>query len=112
MRKLFAMPGSCVVGRRRANRMSARCQASQPARACASLRPPMERLKHRYIVIEGPIGVGKPTLTRALCKRFRGRGLYEIVEEKPFLATFYQDRPKYALQSQLFFLRSRFKRSR
>src|SRR5258706_10743531 len=103
------MPGSCVVGRRRANRMRARCQASQPARACASLRPPMERLKHRYIVIEGPIGVGKTTLTRALCKRFRGRGLYEIVEENPFLASFYQDRQKYAFQTQLFFLLSRFK---
>src|SRR5256884_2914373 len=69
----------------------------------------MERLKHRYIVIEGPIGVGKTTLTRALCKRFRGRGLYEIVEENPFLSSFYQDRQKYAFQTQLFFLLSRFK---
>src|SRR5713101_7338421 len=69
----------------------------------------MDRLKHRYIVVEGPIGVGKTTLTRALCKRFRGRGLYEIVEENPFLASFYQDRQKYAFQTQLFFLLSRFK---
>ena len=69
----------------------------------------MERPKHRYIVVEGPIGVGKTTLTRALCKRFRGRGLYEIVEDNPFLASFYQDRDKYAFQTQLFFLLSRFK---
>src|SRR5712691_12173080 len=69
----------------------------------------MDRLKHRYLVVEGPIGVGKTTLTRALCKRFRGRGLYEIVEENPFLASFYQDRQKYAFQTQLFFLLSRFK---
>src|SRR5438105_8354327 len=69
----------------------------------------MERLKHRYIVIEGPIGVGKTTLARALCKRFRGRGLYEIVEENPFLSSFYQDRQKYAFQTQLFFLLTRFK---
>src|SRR5438128_10239252 len=68
----------------------------------------MERLKHRYIVIEGPIGVGKTTLARALCKRFRGRGLYEIVEENPFLSSFYQDRQKYARQTQLFYLLSRF----
>ena len=69
----------------------------------------MDRPKHRYLVVEGPIGVGKTTLTRALCKRFRGRGLYEIVEENPFLASFYQDREKYAFQTQLFFLLSRFK---
>src|SRR3979411_961516 len=69
----------------------------------------MERPKHRYVVVEGPIGVGKTTLTRALCKRLRGRGLYELVEENPFLSSFYQDRQKYAFQTQLFFLLSRFK---
>lgn len=66
-----------------------------------------ERL--RYIVVEGPIGVGKSTLTRLLIERFNGRGVYEIVEENPFLASFYADREKYAFQTQLFFLLSRFK---
>ncbi len=63
----------------------------------------------RYIVVEGPIGVGKTTLTRALAKRFEGRCVFEIVEENPFLADFYTDRDKYAFQTQLFFLLSRFK---
>jgi deoxyadenosine/deoxycytidine kinase len=53
-------------------------------------------LKHRYIVVEGPIGVGKTSLTRALCKRFGARGVFEIVEENHFLASFYQDRNKFA----------------
>jgi deoxyadenosine/deoxycytidine kinase len=66
-------------------------------------------LKHRYIVVEGPIGVGKTTLTRALSKRFGARTVFEIVEENPFLASFYQDRNKFAFQTQLFFLLSRFK---
>lgn len=63
----------------------------------------------RYIVVEGPIGVGKTTLARALCKRFGARGIYEMVEENPFLASFYKDRARYAFQTQLFFLLSRFK---
>jgi deoxyguanosine kinase len=63
----------------------------------------------RYIVVEGPIGVGKTTLTRALAKHFGGRTVFEIVEENPFLADFYTDRDKYAFQTQLFFLLSRFK---
>jgi len=65
--------------------------------------------RHRYIVVEGPIGVGKTSLTRALAKCFGGRSVFEIVEENPFLASFYQDRYKYAFQTQLFFLLSRFK---
>ncbi|TMA85520.1 MAG: deoxynucleoside kinase [Deltaproteobacteria bacterium] len=66
-------------------------------------------MRQRYIVVEGPIGVGKTALTRALAKRFAARSVFEIVEENPFLASFYQDRNKYAFQTQLFFLLSRFK---
>src|SRR4051812_11767881 len=80
----------------------------QPRRNCADLRARVD-LKHRYIVVEGPIGVGKTTLTRALSKRFAARSVFEIVEENPFLANFYQDRNKFAFQTQLFFLLSRFK---
>ena len=65
--------------------------------------------RHRYIVVEGPIGVGKTSLTRALAERFSGRTVFEQVEENPFLASFYQDRNKHAFQTQLFFLLSRFK---
>ena len=65
--------------------------------------------RHRYIVVEGPIGVGKTSLTRALSKRFNARSVFELVEENPFLASFYQDRNKFAFQTQLFFLLSRFK---
>ncbi len=80
----------------------------QPRRNCVDLRARVDP-KHRYIVVEGPIGVGKTTLTRALSKRFAARSVFEIVEENPFLANFYQDRNKFAFQTQLFFLLSRFK---
>ena len=80
----------------------------QPRGDCADLRGGVDP-KHRYIVVEGPIGVGKTTLTRALSRRFGGRTVFEIVEENPFLASFYQDRNKFAFQTQLFFLLSRFK---
>jgi deoxyguanosine kinase len=67
----------------------------------------MERA--RYIVVEGPIGVGKTTLTNILTKEFQARPVLEVVEENPFLAAFYADRAKFAFQTQLFFLLSRFK---
>jgi deoxyadenosine/deoxycytidine kinase len=68
---------------------------------------PLEKL--RYIAVEGPIGVGKSTLVRSLVDRLGGRPLFEAVEENPFLKSFYADRSKYAFQTQLFFLLSRFK---
>jgi len=61
------------------------------------------------MVIEGPIGVGKTSLATLLAKKFNGRLILEVVEENPFLSSFYDDRQKYAFQTQLFFLLSRFR---
>lgn len=67
------------------------------------------KLEHRYIVVEGPIGVGKSSLTNIVAERFAARRVMEVVEENPFLASFYADRAKFAFQTQMFFLLSRFK---
>lgn len=64
---------------------------------------------HRYIVVEGPIGVGKTTLVRRLAPYARARVVMEIFEENPFLEKFYQDRSRYAFQTELFFLLSRYR---
>ncbi len=65
-------------------------------------------MDHRYVVVEGPIGVGKTSLVDILAQRFHGRRVLEVVEENPFLASFYGDREKWAFQTQVFFLLSRF----
>jgi len=57
-----------------------------------------------YIVVEGPIGVGKTSLARRLAKAFGAQPLLEQPEENPFLERFYQSRTHYALPTQLFFL--------
>ncbi len=62
-----------------------------------------------YIAIEGPVGVGKTTLARALAKRLDARLVLEPAEQNPFLEKFYGDMPKYALATQLAFLVSRHK---
>lgn len=61
-----------------------------------------------YIAIEGAIGVGKTTLVERLTERLNARRVLEIVEENPFLASFYTDRDRYAFATQVFFLMSRF----
>lgn len=66
-------------------------------------------MDHRYIVVEGPIGVGKTSLVNLLTQRYQARRVLEVVEENPFLSSFYADRRKYAFQTQLFFLLSRFR---
>ena len=66
-------------------------------------------MDHRYIVVEGPIGVGKTSLSNILAERFSARRVLEVVEENPFLSNFYGDRQKYAFQTQIFFLLSRFR---
>ncbi len=67
---------------------------------------------NRYIVIEGVIGVGKTSLARLLSERFQARLVLEEVEENPFLKDFYRDRARYAFQTQMHFLFSRFQQQR
>lgn len=61
-----------------------------------------------YIAIEGVIGVGKTTLARLLQPAFTAELLLEVFEENPFLSDFYTDRERYAFQTQIFFLLSRY----
>jgi deoxyguanosine kinase len=58
----------------------------------------------RYIAVEGPIGVGKTTLTKRLADSFNYELLLEKSEENPFLDRFYQNPKQHALSTQLFFL--------
>ena len=64
--------------------------------------------KGRYIVVEGPIGVGKTSLARILATEFQARTVFEQVEENPFLPKFYKARETYAFQNQTFFLLNRY----
>jgi deoxyguanosine kinase len=65
-----------------------------------------------YIAIEGVIGVGKTTLARLLQPAFDAALLLEVFEENPFLSDFYVDRERYAFQTQIFFLLSRYHQQR
>jgi deoxyguanosine kinase len=65
-----------------------------------------------YIAIEGVIGVGKTTLARLLQPAFNAEILLEVFEENPFLSDFYADRERYAFQTQVFFLLSRYHQQR
>jgi deoxyguanosine kinase len=60
--------------------------------------------KYRYIVVEGPIGVGKTTLSQKLAEAFNAQTLLEQPQDNPFLERFYRDASRYALQTQMFFL--------
>ena len=60
--------------------------------------------RYRYIVVEGPIGVGKTSLAKKLADYLQADTLLEGAETNPFLPKFYQDMERYALATQLFFL--------
>jgi len=65
-----------------------------------------------YVAIEGVIGVGKTTLARLLQSAFNAEVILEVFEENPFLSDFYSDRERYAFQTQIFFLLSRYHQQR
>jgi deoxyguanosine kinase len=65
-----------------------------------------------YVAIEGVIGVGKTTLARLLQPVFQAALVLEVFEENPFLSDFYSDRQRYAFQTQIFFLLSRYYQQR
>ena len=61
----------------------------------------------RYIAVEGPIGVGKTSLSKRLAESFNYELLLEKSEENPFLDRFYEEPRQHALSTQLFFLLQR-----
>jgi len=67
---------------------------------------------NRYIVVEGVIGVGKTSLSKLLSERLQAKLVLEEVEENPFLKDFYKDRERFAFQTQMHFLFSRYQQQR
>lgn len=63
----------------------------------------------RYLVVEGPIGVGKTSLAQLLAQELKVRLILEKVEDNPFLKEFYKDPKHYGFQTQIFFLLSRYR---
>ena len=64
----------------------------------------MNSINPGYVVVEGPIGVGKTSLAMRLADVFSATPLLEHPGENPFLERFYQSRKHFALPTQLFFL--------
>jgi deoxyguanosine kinase len=62
-----------------------------------------------YISIEGSIGAGKTSLANILAEKMEARLILEETEENPFLSDFYKDKERYAFQTQIFFLLSRYR---
>lgn len=68
-----------------------------------------KRTNFKYITIEGVIGAGKTSLAKKLCDWYGAHLVLEEFENNPFLVDFYKDRRRYAFQTQIFFLLSRFR---
>jgi deoxyguanosine kinase len=62
-----------------------------------------------FITVEGPIGVGKTSLARAISEQFHFALLKEIVDENPFLGKFYENIEEWSFQTEMFFLCNRYK---
>jgi deoxyguanosine kinase len=62
-----------------------------------------------FITVEGPIGVGKTSLAKAISEQFNFALLKEIVDENPFLGKFYENIEEWSFQTEMFFLCNRYK---
>lgn len=71
-------------------------------------RKPETQRHTRYIVTEGPLGVGKTSLTGLLAEELGARLVLERAEDNPFLSDFYKDSARYRFQTQMFFLLNRY----
>jgi deoxyguanosine kinase len=69
--------------------------------------PPMKHTP--FIAVEGPIGVGKTSLAKAISAHYQYHLLKEIVHENPFLSKFYEDIEEWSFQTEMFFLCNRYK---
>ncbi|MCP4499465.1 MAG: deoxynucleoside kinase [Deltaproteobacteria bacterium] len=68
-----------------------------------------ESNRRRYIAVAGNIGAGKSTLVDFLCRNYDVQPFFEPSEDNPYLADFYDDMPRWAFHSQLFFLSHKFR---
>jgi deoxyadenosine/deoxycytidine kinase len=85
--------------------------ANESSSAKRALKPQRGPHAPKFIVIEGPLRVGKSTLARILAERLHARRVYDC-EDNPFLGEFYREKPGSALRAQMYFLFERQKRLR
>jgi len=62
-----------------------------------------------FVTVEGPIGVGKTSLSKEIAATFNYHLLKEIVDENPFLNKFYENIEEWSFQTEMFFLCNRYK---
>jgi deoxyguanosine kinase len=77
-----------------------------------SMRELIDQSDVRYLAVEGVIGAGKTSLCTMLGQTLGGRVVLEQFDENPFLKDFYRDPDRYAFQTQIFFLLTRYKQQR
>lgn len=68
--------------------------------------------KKYFVAIAGNMGVGKSTLTQLLAKDFGWMPFYEVADDNPYLADFFQDMRQWSFHSQIFFLARRIRTHR